>query len=122
MKFTCDSCGAQYMIGDEKLGQRGVKVRCKKCSYVIILRPPGYNSSKKAGPPAPPRDTGDLDEADHQEPPSQERPVTLPEDAFAPTVPFTAPFAPASDVKTGPALPSDVLHETSSELGLSKDF
>lgn len=39
MKFSCDACGAQYMIADEKIGPRGVKVRCKKCANVIILRP-----------------------------------------------------------------------------------
>ncbi len=38
MKFTCESCSAQYMIADEKIGARGVKVRCKKCSHVIILK------------------------------------------------------------------------------------
>ena len=38
MRFTCDSCGAQYMISDEKVGPNGVKVRCKKCSHVILVR------------------------------------------------------------------------------------
>jgi len=27
------------MIADEKIGKKGVKVRCKKCSFVIVLRP-----------------------------------------------------------------------------------
>ena len=26
MKFVCDSCSAQYVIGDEKVGAKGVKV------------------------------------------------------------------------------------------------
>ena len=39
MKFECDSCNAQYMIADEKVGQRGVKVKCKRCSHIIIVRP-----------------------------------------------------------------------------------
>ncbi len=39
MKFECDSCHAQYMIADEKVGKRGVKVKCKKCQHVIIVRP-----------------------------------------------------------------------------------
>ena len=38
MKFTCESCGAQYMISDEKVGPSGVKVRCKKCGNVIVVR------------------------------------------------------------------------------------
>jgi len=35
MKFTCDSCGAAYMISDDKVGPGGVKVRCKKCGNVV---------------------------------------------------------------------------------------
>jgi predicted Zn finger-like uncharacterized protein len=38
MKFTCDSCNAQYMISDDKVGPTGVKVRCKKCGHVILVR------------------------------------------------------------------------------------
>jgi predicted Zn finger-like uncharacterized protein len=38
MRFVCDSCRAQYMISDEKVGARGVKVRCKKCGHVIHVR------------------------------------------------------------------------------------
>jgi len=38
MRFVCDSCRAQYMISDEKVGSNGVKVRCKKCGYVILVR------------------------------------------------------------------------------------
>ena len=39
MKFECDSCHAQYMIADDKVGKRGVKVKCKRCAHVIIVRP-----------------------------------------------------------------------------------
>ena len=39
MKFSCDACGAQYMIADEKVGERGVKVQCTKCENMIIVRP-----------------------------------------------------------------------------------
>lgn len=47
MKFECDSCHAQYMIADEKVGKRGVKVKCKKCQHVIIVRP-AKNADKAA--------------------------------------------------------------------------
>lgn len=40
MRFVCDNCRAQYMISDDKVGASGVKVRCKKCGKVIIVRPP----------------------------------------------------------------------------------
>jgi predicted Zn finger-like uncharacterized protein len=39
MKFQCDSCSAQYFIADEKVGDRGVKVKCKRCAHVIVVRP-----------------------------------------------------------------------------------
>lgn len=39
MRFVCDSCRAQYQIADEKVGAKGVKVRCKKCGYVILVKP-----------------------------------------------------------------------------------
>ena len=38
MKFTCDSCSAQYMISDDKVGPSGVKVRCKKCGNVVLVK------------------------------------------------------------------------------------
>jgi predicted Zn finger-like uncharacterized protein len=41
MKFVCDTCQAQYMIADEKVGGRGVKVKCKKCGNTIVVRPEG---------------------------------------------------------------------------------
>ncbi len=41
MKFSCDSCGASYMISDEKVGPNGVRVRCKKCGNQITVRRAG---------------------------------------------------------------------------------
>ncbi|ADO73412.1 adventurous gliding motility protein GltJ [Stigmatella aurantiaca] len=46
MRFVCDSCRAQYMISDDKVGAKGVKVRCKKCGHVILVRPAGATASK----------------------------------------------------------------------------
>nr|7ZOK_A Chain A, Adventurous gliding motility protein GltJ [Myxococcus xanthus] len=40
-RFVCDSCRAQYMISDDKIGPKGVKVRCKKCGHTITVRPAG---------------------------------------------------------------------------------
>src|SRR5262249_43016436 len=60
MRFLCDSCRAQYMISDDKVGPRGVKVRCKKCGYVILVRrgePAAANAELPA--PAPPAQDGD---------------------------------------------------------------
>ncbi|HET6439405.1 MAG TPA: GYF domain-containing protein [Anaeromyxobacter sp.] len=53
MKFTCDRCDAQYMISDEKVGPNGVKVRCKKCSHVILVKKPVENGAAASEAPAP---------------------------------------------------------------------
>ena len=38
MKIVCDSCGAKYSIADEKVAGKVFKIRCKKCSSVIVVR------------------------------------------------------------------------------------
>ena len=63
MRFICDSCRAQYMISDEKVGSRGVKVRCKKCGHVIHVRRPDADAEgavaalKEPEAAAPPAET-----------------------------------------------------------------
>jgi predicted Zn finger-like uncharacterized protein len=53
MRFVCDSCRAQYMISDDKIGAKGVKIRCKKCGHLIVVRPVGAAAPKDEAP-APP--------------------------------------------------------------------
>lgn len=38
MKIVCDSCGAKYSIADEKVAGKVFKIRCKRCSEVIMVR------------------------------------------------------------------------------------
>ncbi|MBW2730981.1 MAG: zinc-ribbon domain-containing protein [Deltaproteobacteria bacterium] len=38
MKITCDNCGAKYSIADEKVQGKVFKIRCKKCSNIIVVR------------------------------------------------------------------------------------
>lgn len=38
MKIVCDSCGAKYSIADEKVAGKVFKIRCKKCTSVIVVR------------------------------------------------------------------------------------
>ena len=40
MRFACDNCHAQYIINDEKVGPKGAKLHCKRCSQVILVRLP----------------------------------------------------------------------------------
>ncbi len=61
MKFSCDSCGAEYFIADSKLGQRGVKVSCRKCAFVIVVRPPGFGV-QEADPEGDPTSELDIQE------------------------------------------------------------
>jgi hypothetical protein len=42
------------MIADEKVGPRGVKVRCKKCGHIILVKPLPTEESVAAPVPAPP--------------------------------------------------------------------
>lgn len=58
MRFVCDSCRAQYMISDEKVGPKGVKVRCKKCGYVILVRRADGAAPAEAPAPVPAADFG----------------------------------------------------------------
>jgi|GEM_PF-1784230 len=104
MKFTCDSCGAQYLIADEKIGARGVKVRCKKCSHVIILRPTGFPEAATEKPQAEQGNGG---------------PLT---GGSASSVPVAPSVSSASSDSTPSMLPNDVLAATSSDLGLSQEF
>ncbi len=38
MKIVCDNCSAKYSIADEKVAGKVFKIRCKKCSNVIVVR------------------------------------------------------------------------------------
>ena len=46
MRFVCESCRAQYMINDDKVGPKGVKVRCRKCGYVITVKRPRGDAAR----------------------------------------------------------------------------
>ncbi len=51
MKIVCDACGAKYSIADEKVAGKVFKIRCKKCSNIIVVR---GNSGEEAAAAAPP--------------------------------------------------------------------
>ena len=54
MRFSCEGCSAKYMISDDKVGPGGVKVRCKKCGHVTLVRrgePEGAVTPAPARPP-----------------------------------------------------------------------
>jgi predicted Zn finger-like uncharacterized protein len=41
MKISCGSCGAKYTVSDEKVTGKTVKVKCRKCSAVIVVSSTG---------------------------------------------------------------------------------
>jgi predicted Zn finger-like uncharacterized protein len=50
MKIVCDSCGTKYSISDDKVRGKVFKIRCKKCSHIIVVR--GTNEAASASAPA----------------------------------------------------------------------
>ncbi|HVJ19382.1 MAG TPA: GYF domain-containing protein [Polyangiaceae bacterium] len=45
MKFLCPSCKAKYHVADEKIAGRSLRMKCRKCEFLISL---------SDAPPAPP--------------------------------------------------------------------
>ena len=40
MKFICDQCSTKYSIADEKVRRKVLKIRCKNCGNIIVVRDP----------------------------------------------------------------------------------
>lgn len=40
MRFICDNCHAKYSIAEQKVRNKVLKIRCKRCSHVIVVRDP----------------------------------------------------------------------------------
>ena len=50
MKIVCEACQAKYSIADEKVRGKVFKIRCKKCSHVIVVR--GGGSAETGSAPS----------------------------------------------------------------------
>jgi predicted Zn finger-like uncharacterized protein len=50
MKIVCDSCATKYSISDDKVRGKVFKIRCKKCSHIIVVR--GTTDAASASPAA----------------------------------------------------------------------
>jgi predicted Zn finger-like uncharacterized protein len=48
MKIICDNCATKYSIADEKVRGKVFKIRCKKCSHIIVVR--GQEKVEEAPP------------------------------------------------------------------------
>src|SRR5689334_18112766 len=45
MKIVCEACQAKYSISDDKVRGKAFKIRCKKCSHIIVVRSSEGSSS-----------------------------------------------------------------------------
>jgi predicted Zn finger-like uncharacterized protein len=52
MKIICDSCGTKYSISDDKVRGKVFKIRCKKCSHIIVVRGGESTGGEAAAAPA----------------------------------------------------------------------
>jgi len=58
MKIICDSCGTKYSISDDKVRGKVFKIRCKKCSHIIVVRGGESQDEASAAPAAAAADGG----------------------------------------------------------------
>jgi len=52
MKFRCKKCRTQYTIADEKVRGKVIKVRCKRCQNLIVIRSSDAPARPGASPPS----------------------------------------------------------------------
>jgi predicted Zn finger-like uncharacterized protein len=57
MKIVCDACQAKYSISDDKVQGKVFKIRCKKCSNIIVVRGGGGGAAEASAPAAGEKDT-----------------------------------------------------------------
>ena len=55
MKIVCDACQAKYSISDDKVQGKVFKIRCKKCSNIIVVR--GGAGAQESAPAPQEKDT-----------------------------------------------------------------
>ncbi len=48
MKIVCDNCSTKYSIADEKVRGKVFKIKCKKCSHIIVVK--GQESTAEGQP------------------------------------------------------------------------
>jgi predicted Zn finger-like uncharacterized protein len=53
VKFLCDQCKAKYQIADEKVAGKTVRMKCRKCGYLIEVRAAVTETSVSSRPPPP---------------------------------------------------------------------
>ncbi len=57
MKIVCDACAAKYSIADDKVKGKVFKIRCKKCSNIIVVRGTAGAAEEPAAAPYDQKET-----------------------------------------------------------------
>jgi predicted Zn finger-like uncharacterized protein len=105
MKFFCQKCNTKYAIADEKVRGKVLKIRCKKCQAIIVVREGGASADNAAvapaaatapAPAAPARTQPARGSASPASRPAAVRP-TAPARAPAPARPAASARAPGAD-------------------------
>src|SRR6185295_10695640 len=60
MKIVCDNCSTKYSIADEKVRGKVFKIKCKKCSHIIVVK--GSEGTADVSDPAAPPPSGTFDQ------------------------------------------------------------
>ncbi len=92
MVVQCASCQAKFRIADEKVTERGVRVRCTSCKNVFQVKKPGASANAGAPGPGSTMELSALDAAALMRPAPRPQPAAP---ARAPTGPVRAPAGPA---------------------------
>jgi predicted Zn finger-like uncharacterized protein len=108
MKFLCPSCKAKYQIGDEKVAGRSVRMKCRKCGYVIQVSSVAGLGDALPGSEPPPAQIDALTDVSAAPPPAGPGPVVFEPSAPAPAVaplksPEPAPVATGAAPAVAPA-------------------
>lgn len=75
MIVKCEQCQTRFKIPDEKVTDKGVKVRCNKCGHTFrVTRDMAQPATATPQPPAPPSDPFARFGAPREEPPPGEKP------------------------------------------------
>src|SRR5450755_475634 len=95
MKFLCPSCKAKYQIADEKVAGRSVRMKCRKCGYVIqVSSVAGLGDALPGSEPPSPMDM--LSDATAAPAPATPEPARAELPEPPPAAPAARPAAPSS--------------------------
>src|SRR5215813_12649933 len=78
MKFLCPSCKAKYQIADEKVAGRSVRMKCRKCGFMIQV-----SSAMAAAPSGGGSDPPEADAEGASAPPPAAEPAPAQKSATA---------------------------------------